>query len=490
MSGSKWTYPAFLLALCALAGCNRGLGSDELARADEFRLEIEEAARLIAPVADLPNDATVVEAVVEFWTDYSLLAWAMNQEGEVGRIDLTRLVRPQIAMETMDRLQAAVVRVDSISDEDLRDRFEQDRPGEQVRARHVLLRFPEGATAAQRDSVRALAEQIRDRARGGADFGELARTYSGDLGSAAAGGDLGFFQRGDMVMAFEDAAFALQPGGVSDVVQSEFGLHVIKVDERNRPTFEDIAEEYRTQLRDESLSQAETVFVSQLEASANVQVETGAVQAARDVAAGLDDPMGGRDAGATLTTYEGGTFTAGELREFLMAQPRQLLQQIDMAPDEQVDGLLRSLTREELLMAEAARRGISVAAEEVEAFEAELRLQYGQAAEILGLASIQPSEGETLRDAVDRTVMEVMRRIVGGEQEAVPLGPLANPLREMYSTEASEAAIPLTVDQVAVLRSAGFTGEGVPDPSPSTSPTLPAPVPDSVGNEPQGGAGP
>jgi hypothetical protein len=293
-----------------------------------------------------------------------------------------------------------------------------------------------------------------------------------------------------MVMAFEDAAFALQPGGVSDVVQSEFGLHVIKVDERNRPTFEDIAEEYRTQLRDESLSQAETVFVSQLEASANVQVETGAVQAARDVAAGLDDPMGGRDAGATLTTYEGGTFTAGELREFLMAQPRQLLQQIDMAPDEQVDGLLRSLTREELLMAEAARRGISVAAEEVEAFEAELRLQYGQAAEILGLASIQPSEGETLRDAVDRTVMEVMRRIVGGEQEAVPLGPLANPLREMYSTEASEAAIPLTVDQVAVLRSAGFTGEGVPDPSPSTSPTLPAPVPDSVGNEPQGGAGP
>ncbi|NIU73530.1 MAG: molecular chaperone SurA, partial [Gammaproteobacteria bacterium] len=68
-----------------------------------------------------------------------------------------------------------------------------------VKARHILLSFPDDATDAQRDSVFALAEEIRERAASGEDFSALAREYSDDQGTAQQGGDLGWFERGSMV---------------------------------------------------------------------------------------------------------------------------------------------------------------------------------------------------------------------------------------------------------------------------------------------------
>jgi peptidyl-prolyl cis-trans isomerase D len=100
----------------------------------------------------------------------------------------------------------------------------------QVRARHVLVKLPDGADDKKKAELREKAAQIRARALKGEDFATLARTLSEDTGSAKNGGDLGFNTRGKMVTPFDDAQFALKPGQLSDVVETRFGYHVIKVE--------------------------------------------------------------------------------------------------------------------------------------------------------------------------------------------------------------------------------------------------------------------
>ena len=116
---------------------------------------------------------------------------------------------------------------------------------EQVRASHILL-----TTAAQDvDEVRARAEEILAEARGGADFAALAREFSEDEATAVNGGDLDYFGRGQMVPEFETAAFALEERAISDLVQSQFGFHIIQVVDKQEAETRSL-DEVRAQIED------------------------------------------------------------------------------------------------------------------------------------------------------------------------------------------------------------------------------------------------
>jgi peptidyl-prolyl cis-trans isomerase D len=112
--------------------------------------------------------------------------------------------------------------------EDNPDNFKVEK---QVKARHILLRLSDNATAEMDKSVKAKAEKVLEKARAGEDFAKLAKEYSEDVSTKDNGGDLGYFQKGQMVSAFEDPAFSLPKGGVSSLVKTSFGYHIIKVDD-------------------------------------------------------------------------------------------------------------------------------------------------------------------------------------------------------------------------------------------------------------------
>ena len=121
----------------------------------------------------------------------------------------------------------------TLSGDDVRTYYEQNKARygtpEERRASHILIGVDAGASADARKAARDKAEGLLKQARAGADFAALAKANSTDSGSASQGGDLGYFGRASMVKSFADAVFAMKEGAISDVVETEFGFHVIKL---------------------------------------------------------------------------------------------------------------------------------------------------------------------------------------------------------------------------------------------------------------------
>jgi len=474
------------LAVCMLAfaaalpGCDStgGPSGERLAMAGDHVLTIESAAELIAQQARLPNRPEIIEAVAELWLDYALLAQAALEDPTLQNVDVSRLVQIQVDQETAIRLRETAIQVDTtVTDQEVEDFYSSQQPGTQVRASHILLTYPDTATEAQEDSVAALAASLHDRIGEGEDFATLARSYSADPGSAAAGGDLGSFGRGEMVKPFEDAAFALEPGEVSEPVESPFGVHLILMVEKDVPPLAERMEEFRTLLRTQRVQEAESIFVSGVVDPANVEVEDGAAVAVREVADRPDMRYGNRAARRALARYEGGSYTAGEFQAFIQNSAPTLRTEIDRATDEQLGDLLVSLTTGKLLLEAAGDAGVEVPQEFLDSIAANAREGLRAAADQLGLRVLSARTGETQAEALDRTVIEVIEGIISGNRQVIPLSSLSFTMRRMYRAEQYEAGIQRTVDRVREIRAAAAVGsisvpdtmQGSPNPSPPDS---------------------
>lgn len=174
----------------------------------------------------------------------------MFREMELGRAFIAQQIQPTIEVSEQE--------ISNFYTEHPQDFMRE----EQVRARHILVEADASADEPTRAAARSKAEQARQRALAGEDFAALATELSDDA-SAAQGGDLGFFEKGRMVPAFADAAFALQPGEISAVVETQFGYHVIKVEER-RPAGPVPLDEAKAPIRRVIVNEKTNVAVGQL----------------------------------------------------------------------------------------------------------------------------------------------------------------------------------------------------------------------------------
>jgi peptidyl-prolyl cis-trans isomerase C len=221
-----------------------------------------------APEAAPQEKAAMLRSIVT--------AMAIADRARAEKFDLRPDVRESLQLVTnnfltvqyLDKVVAAGVTV--TEDEVQRayaERKEQLLQPEQVRARHLLVRVERTAPDAERAAARAKVEAIRARLAAGEDFARLAEELSEDPGSRGKGGDLGFFPRGRMLPEFEEAAFALEPGALSDVVETDYGFHLLRVEEKRAPALQPYAEvsgALRTMLTLDKKTQAVDAYVEQL----------------------------------------------------------------------------------------------------------------------------------------------------------------------------------------------------------------------------------
>jgi peptidyl-prolyl cis-trans isomerase C len=240
-----------------------------------YHLLIQESRTRNVTVSDNEIGAKVQEFRGQFQSDEAFKQ-ALVQRGWPTIDALRKDVRNDLTVSKLMEADAATQ--PAVTEQDARD-FYTKNPGkfqqpETVRASHILIKVDANADAAAKKKARAEIDGVLKRLRAGADFAKLAQEHSQD-GSAAQGGDLGYFPRERMVPAFADAAFALKPGQISNVVESQFGYHVIKVTDRKpgrTVPFEEVSPQIGKYLAQERRQQRAGAFVDELKKKARIEV--------------------------------------------------------------------------------------------------------------------------------------------------------------------------------------------------------------------------
>jgi parvulin-like peptidyl-prolyl isomerase len=186
------------------------------------------------------------------------------------------VARMLAAARYLDQVRAGVGEVtDAELEAYYRDNERRLTLPEQVRVRHILLTWKPLGTRDDRAAVLAQMAPILEQARGGADFAALAREHSEDSATVPNGGDTGLFHRGQMVPAFEEVAFALAPGEVSDMVETPFGVHILRLEERREARLlplDEIREQLREHIREERMEAAVADELARLRAAADIAI--------------------------------------------------------------------------------------------------------------------------------------------------------------------------------------------------------------------------
>lgn len=190
--------------------------------------------------------------------------------------DIKAQITRQMAIYQL--IETQVVANITISDEESMAYYnshpEISKQPEQVRASHILIKVDQNSDETQKAEARKKIEEIEKKLKKGENFADLAKELSG-CPSASKGGDLGYFTKGRMVKPFEDAVFALKPGEVSGIVETQFGYHLIKaVDKKpeTKTSFKDTENDIENILKKEKLKNEAMLYIDKLKEKAKVEV--------------------------------------------------------------------------------------------------------------------------------------------------------------------------------------------------------------------------
>ena len=240
-----------------------------------YRLLVQETAARKTAVPDADVEARIGQIRSQFPSEE-----IFQQQLQQRKMTLEQLrVDTRASLQITALLQAELDAKTAVTPEQVNDFYVKNpaafQQGERVKASHILVRVQANADPAEREKARAKAAGLLADVKAGKDFAALAKQYSDDPGSGAQGGDLGYFQRGQMVPPFEQAAFALAVGQTSDLVTSDFGFHIIRVTDKQpgrTQTLDEVRAEIEQYLLGQNREQQTRLFVEGLKAKGKVEI--------------------------------------------------------------------------------------------------------------------------------------------------------------------------------------------------------------------------
>jgi len=208
------------------------------------------------------------------------LASIQQQGTDIAPEKLKPLVMKNMIVDKL--VQDNVISKVSVNDQEAeafyKSKEDQFKHPEQIKASHILIRVEPNDSQEKKEEAKKKMAAIRDEAKAGKDFTELAKQYSEEPGAKETGGDLGYFGRGVMVPSFEEAAFGLKVGEISDIVETQFGYHIIKLtDKRDSGVtpFSEVKDDIKANLRQERIREAVKAWIDDLKAKAKIEVMDG-----------------------------------------------------------------------------------------------------------------------------------------------------------------------------------------------------------------------
>jgi peptidyl-prolyl cis-trans isomerase C len=221
--------------------------------------EIDEAFQMVK--ARYSDDASFAKMMEQF-----------NVTEDIIKKDIAR----EIAIKKL--IDERFVKNISVTDEEAKEYYEKNKGNfhrpESIRASHILIKVDENASNEEKAKAKERILGIKKKLENGGEFAELAKEFS-EGPSAANAGDLGYFRRGQMVKPFEGAAFSMQPGQVSDVVETRFGYHLIKVIDKtaeSTASFDDLKDRITVFLKQEKVQNQLNGYVEKLRKESDIQI--------------------------------------------------------------------------------------------------------------------------------------------------------------------------------------------------------------------------
>lgn len=477
---TRFRYSLVLLVLLAFPACGAFKDAmtahvDLVARAGTQELTVDRLAGLMAN-SEVPLRPDVARTIAQLWVNYQLVGQAGAAGDTLGTVEAADAGMWSAIAQLRTRKVYEIVSKDwQVPDT---TGFEAAyNNGELLAAAHILLaKQPTGLSDAVNDSIRREADRLAESLASAnkATFSRVADQRTQDPGSKGRGGDYGVFPRGQMVSEFDEGILSVPPGGVTKVIETQYGYHVIR-----RSTYEEVKDQFAEAYLGIAAQRAESTFFAALEKDVNVQVKKSAPAIVKAIAEDVDAYRADKTVIATSRRLD---LSAGRLAQWMAAFPpqSQMRANVLQAADTLMPLFVKNIMRSELLLKAADSLDVTLDSSETaevrNAFwNGTMRVMSG-----LQLAPAQLAEAgeeQAAREALAATrVDEYITRLLRNEGEYVEVPEqMALVLRDKYESRVVTAGLDRAVTEATRLRAAADSTAAQAEPASAVP--VPAPTP-------------